>query len=163
LAVPATRAPETRRKRWISAAGTNTSWRLGAKDREGSRRKPPRRSRIWRTPEAFMRLAYTSPGGGTQKRCYPFRLVGSKRFARELLEHARGNARVAEVEVEWHQGDAEGLPFPDGSFDAVTSQFGHIFAPRPEVAVAEMLRVLKPGGTVAFATWPPELLIGRMF
>src|SRR5207248_4430286 len=62
----------------------------------------------------------------------------------ELLEHARENARIAEIEVEWHQGDAESLPFPDGSFDAVMSQFGHIFAPRPEVAVAEMLRVLKP-------------------
>jgi len=81
----------------------------------------------------------------------------------ELLEHARENARIAEVDVEWHQGDAEALPFADGSFDVVASQFGHIFAPRPEVAVAEMLRVLKRGGTLAFATWPPELLIGRMF
>jgi SAM-dependent methyltransferase len=43
------------------------------------------------------------------------------------------------------------------------SQFGHMFAPRPEVAVSEMLRVLKPGGTIAFATWPVEQLIGRLF
>jgi SAM-dependent methyltransferase len=80
----------------------------------------------------------------------------------ELLEHARENAGIAEVEVEWHQGDAEALPFGDGSFDVVVSQFGHIFAPRPEVAVAEMLRVLKSGGTIAFSTWPPELLIGTL-
>jgi len=45
----------------------------------------------------------------------------------------------------------------------VLSQFGHMFAPRPEVAVSEMLRVLKPGGTIAFATWPGEQLIGRLF
>ena len=45
----------------------------------------------------------------------------------------------------------------------MVSQFGHMFAPRPEVAIAEMLRVLKPGGTIAFATWPPELFTGRMF
>jgi SAM-dependent methyltransferase len=81
----------------------------------------------------------------------------------ELLEHARENARIAEVDIDWHHGDAEALPFEDGSFDVVVSQFGHIFAPRPEVAVAEMLRVLKRGGTLAFATWPPELLIGSMF
>ena len=81
----------------------------------------------------------------------------------ELLAHARENAGIATVEVNWHEGDVESLPFADSSFDVVVSQFGHIFAPRPEVAVGEMLRVLKPGGTVAFATWPPELLIGRSF
>jgi SAM-dependent methyltransferase len=57
----------------------------------------------------------------------------------------------------------EALPFDDGTFDIVLSQFGHMFAPRPAVAIAQMLRVLKPGGTIAFATWPPELLIGRSF
>jgi SAM-dependent methyltransferase len=36
-----------------------------------------------------------------------------------------------------------------------------MFAPRPEVATREMLRVLKPGGRIAFSTWPPELLVGR--
>ncbi|MGH9679924.1 MAG: class I SAM-dependent methyltransferase, partial [Candidatus Acidiferrales bacterium] len=81
----------------------------------------------------------------------------------ELLERARENGRVAGVEVDWHEGDVEHLPFADESFDAVLSQFGHIFAPRPEVAVSEMLRVLKPGGTIAFSTWPPELFVGRMF
>lgn len=81
----------------------------------------------------------------------------------ELLEHARENARIAEVDVEWHEGDAEALPFADATFDVVVSQFGHMFAPRPEVAVAEMLRVLKPGGTLAFSTWPPELYVGRLF
>jgi SAM-dependent methyltransferase len=57
----------------------------------------------------------------------------------------------------------EQLPFTDSSFDVVVSQFGHIFAPRPDVAIGEMLRVLKPGGTIAFATWPPELLVGQLF
>ena len=79
----------------------------------------------------------------------------------QLLERAKENARIAQVQVEWHEGDVEHLPFPDGQFDAVLSQFGHIFAPRPEVAIAEMLRVLKPGGTIAFSTWPPEFLVGQ--
>jgi SAM-dependent methyltransferase len=81
----------------------------------------------------------------------------------ELLERARENARIAGVDVDWHEGDVEDLPFADASFDVVLSEFGHIFAPRPEVAVGEMLRVLKPGGKIAFSTWPPELFVGRMF
>jgi ubiquinone/menaquinone biosynthesis C-methylase UbiE len=80
-----------------------------------------------------------------------------------LLEDARLNARIAKVEIEFTEGDAENLPYPDASFDVVVSQFGHMFAPRPDVAVAQMRRVLKPGGRVAFATWPPEHFTGKMF
>ena len=81
-----------------------------------------------------------------------------------LLEQAALNARIVERDdIVWTLGDAEALPYPDASFDVVLSQFGHMFAPRPEVAVAEMRRVLKPGGRVAFATWPPEHLVGRIF
>ena len=79
----------------------------------------------------------------------------------QLLERARENARIANVEIEWLEADVEQLPFSDAEFDVVVSQFAHIFAPRPEVAVSQMLRVLRPGGTLAFATWPPELMVGR--
>ena len=81
----------------------------------------------------------------------------------ELLERARENAAIANVEIDFREGDAEALSFDDATFDVVLSQFGHMFAPRPDVAIREMLRVLKPGGTIAFATWPPELLIGSSF
>jgi len=81
----------------------------------------------------------------------------------ELLERARENAEIAGVEIDWHEGDAEELPFKDAEFDVVLSQFGHIFAPRPLVAIGQMLRVLKPGGTIAFATWPPELYHGSNY
>jgi SAM-dependent methyltransferase len=81
----------------------------------------------------------------------------------ELLRRARENATIADVDIEWHEGDAESLPFGDGAFDVVLSQFGHMFAPRPDVATREMLRVLKPGGVIAFSTWPPELCVGRLF
>jgi SAM-dependent methyltransferase len=81
----------------------------------------------------------------------------------ELLERARENARIANVEIAFREGDAEALPFDDATFDVVLSQFGHMFAPRPNVAIAEILRVLKRGGTIAFTTWPPELLIGSSF
>ena len=81
-----------------------------------------------------------------------------------LLEHARGNEKIAGCgPIEWTEGDAERLPYPDESFDLVLRQFGHMFAPRPELALAEMRRVLKPGGRIAFATWPPEHFVGRFF
>lgn len=81
----------------------------------------------------------------------------------ELLEQARANAQLAGVEIDFHEGDVEQLPFEAETFDVVVSQYGHMFAPRPEVATREMLRVLKRGGTIAFSTWPPELFVGRMF
>jgi len=81
----------------------------------------------------------------------------------ELIARARENSAITGDAIDWHEGDAEALPFPDASFDMVLSQFGHMFAPRPEVVTREMLRVLKPGGTIAFATWPPEMYSGRMF
>ena len=80
-----------------------------------------------------------------------------------LLEDARRNAALVKADIEFREGDAEALPYKDGEFDVVLSQFGHMFAPRPDVALREMLRVLKPGGRIAFSTWPPELTIGLVF
>ena len=92
-------------------------------------------------------------------------LVGAKvtgaDLTPELLAQAKENAGIAGVDIDWREADVERLPFDDASFDAVLSQFGHIFAPRPIIAIHEMLRVLKPGGTIAFSTWPPDHWIGR--
>lgn len=82
----------------------------------------------------------------------------------ELLQQAEENARIAACNgLVWTEGDAEKLPYAQASFDVVLSQFGHMFAPRPEIAIAEMRRVLNPGGRIAFATWPPEHLVARIF
>lgn len=81
----------------------------------------------------------------------------------ELVQHARENAALMNLEASFDEGDVEALPFADATFDVVVSQFGHMFAPRADVALAQMLRVLKPGGTIAFSTWPPELFVGRWF
>lgn len=82
----------------------------------------------------------------------------------ELLARAKEHgAEQGYEDIEWRQGDAEDLPFRDGEFDVVLSQFGHMFAPRPQQTTREMLRVLRPGGTIAFSTWPPELGFGQIF
>ena len=55
--------------------------------------------------------------------------------------------------IEWREGLAESLPFPDQSFDAVVSQFGLMFFTDRRQALREMLRVLTPGGRLAVAVW----------
>ncbi len=81
----------------------------------------------------------------------------------ELLEFARRRAAGAGVDVDFIEGDAEELPFEDDSFDRVTSCFGVIFAPRQAQAASELVRVARPGATIAFTAWTPEGLNGRMF
>jgi SAM-dependent methyltransferase len=81
----------------------------------------------------------------------------------ELFDAARRRAAEAGVECEWIEGDAEELPFADDSFDRALSAFGTMFAPRHDVAAAELARVTRPGGTIAVAAWTPEGTNGQMF
>lgn len=60
-------------------------------------------------------------------------------------------ARRKSTAIEWRDGRAESLPFPDGSFDAVVSQFGLMFFEDRPTALREMMRVLRPGGRMAVA------------
>jgi len=81
----------------------------------------------------------------------------------ELFDAARGHATAAGVDVAWVQGDAEALPFEDGSFDVVTSSFGCMFAPRHEAVAAELARVLRSGGRLGLCNWTPEGFVGDFF
>jgi SAM-dependent methyltransferase len=81
----------------------------------------------------------------------------------ELLDLARARAREAGLEVSFIEGDAEELPFADGSFDRVTSCFGVMFAPLQQKAADELVRVARPGARIAVAAWTPEGLNGKMF
>ena len=80
-----------------------------------------------------------------------------------LLERGRVRAAAERLDVEFLEGDAEDLPFPDASFDAVTSVFGAMFAPDHAQAAAELVRVCRPGGTIALASWTPDGFIGELF
>lgn len=55
------------------------------------------------------------------------------------------------------------MPFADESFDIVVSTFGCTFAPRHEVAAAELARVLRPGGRLAVCSWTPAGAVGDFF
>ena len=72
----------------------------------------------------------------------------------EMVEAARAEAaKRGLTNVEFRQCTAESLPFADESFDVVVSRLGAMFFPDPLAACKEMLRVSKPGGTIAFVVW----------
>lgn len=73
-----------------------------------------------------------------------------------------GRARTDGLPVEWLEADAEQLPLPDAHVDAVLSAFGVIFAPRPDVALAQVRRVLVADGTFALTVWRPDGFVGEM-
>jgi 2-polyprenyl-3-methyl-5-hydroxy-6-metoxy-1,4-benzoquinol methylase len=84
-------------------------------------------------------------------------------IATNLLEQARERAAAEGLTITFEEGDAEALPYADASFDAVTTMFGAMFAPRPALVAFECARVLKPGGLLAMANWNPASFTGRMF
>ncbi|MDX6632915.1 MAG: hypothetical protein QOG09_1521 [Solirubrobacterales bacterium] len=81
----------------------------------------------------------------------------------EWFTAARRRAKKAGVAVEWVEADAEELPFDDDSFDCVISVFGVMFAPRHQRAADELIRVLRPGGSIGIASWTPDGVGGQLF
>jgi SAM-dependent methyltransferase len=81
----------------------------------------------------------------------------------ELFEAGRARAEAEGVGLEWVEADAEDLPFADGSFDAVISSIGVMFAPQHQAAADELVRVCRPGGTIGLLSWTPEGMIGGLF
>ncbi|HEX7525314.1 MAG TPA: methyltransferase domain-containing protein [Gaiellaceae bacterium] len=79
-----------------------------------------------------------------------------------LLARGRRRAEAEGVIVELLEGDAEAIPFADGSFDAVLSVYGSMFAPNHRQTAAELTRVCRPGGRIGLATWTPDGFIGEM-
>jgi len=84
-------------------------------------------------------------------------------FVPALLEHGRARAAAELLEVEFVEGDAQALPFEDGSFDVVLSTFGAMFAPDQEQTAAELLRVTRHGGRIGMANWVPGDFVDEVF
>ena len=84
-------------------------------------------------------------------------------IAPNLVVQARQRAAAAGLEIRFEEGDAEALPCVSGSFDAVLSMFGAMFAPRPDIVARELTRVTRSGGLIAMANWTPGSFIGQMF
>ncbi|BDG01446.1 class I SAM-dependent methyltransferase [Anaeromyxobacter oryzae] len=98
-------------------------------------------------------------------------LAAARRFADvtgvdyvpSLLDRARARAAADGLALELRHGDAEALPFGDGTFDVALSTFGVMFTPDQPRAARELLRVCRSGGRIALASWTPEGFIGKVF
>src|SRR5262245_57155199 len=80
-----------------------------------------------------------------------------------LLQRGRIRTASEHLDVRFVEGDAEDLPFPEASFDAVISIYGVMFAPDHLRAAAELSRVCRSGGRIALASWTPDGFIGETF
>lgn len=84
-------------------------------------------------------------------------VVAGLDFAHAMVHEARRRHPA----IAFRHGDAEALPFGDASFDAVVMSFGMLHLARPDAAIAEARRVLRPGGRYAFRVWAgPERAVG---
>ncbi|MCW3152850.1 class I SAM-dependent methyltransferase [Achromobacter spanius] len=89
--------------------------------------------------------------------------VVSTDYVPTLLSRARERAAAERLKIEFQEADAEALPFPTGSFDAVLSTFGVMFTADQDKAAAELVRVCRPGGKIGLANWTPESFVGQLF
>ena len=84
-------------------------------------------------------------------------------YAANLLEQGRERAAAEHLPVTFTEGDAEKLPVPDQAFDLALSTVGVMFAPDHQRAADELVRVVRPGGKIALASWTPAGMIGQLF
>jgi SAM-dependent methyltransferase len=84
-------------------------------------------------------------------------------YVPSLIDRARARAEAEGLPVRFEVGDCEQIPFADAAFDVVLSVFGSMFAPRPEQAARELIRVCRSGGRIGLANWIPEGFWGETF
>jgi len=80
----------------------------------------------------------------------------------ELLRRAQARASAEGLELGWREANAEALPFGAGSFDAVLSTIGAMFAPRHQRTADELARVCRPGGKISVLSWTPDGFYGQL-
>jgi ubiquinone/menaquinone biosynthesis C-methylase UbiE len=102
-------------------------------------------------------------GNATLAAARRFASVTSTDYVPALLERGRVRAEADGFDVTFEAADAEALPYPDASFDAVLSTFGVMFVPDHQRTAAELQRVCRPGGRIALAAWTPQGFIGQLF
>jgi SAM-dependent methyltransferase len=90
-------------------------------------------------------------------------LVTASDLTPELFDAGRRLAAQSGVELEWVEADAEALPFADNSFDVAMSSVGAMFAPHHQAVADELVRVVRPGGTIGLINWTPDGFIGQLF
>lgn len=104
---------------------------------------------------------------GTGNAAVPAAQLGAQVTASDLtprlLEAGSRRPEAQGLDIRWVEADAEHLPFDDSSYDVVMSAIGVMFAPHHQAAADEMVRVCRPGGTIALLSWTPEGMLGDLF
>jgi len=129
---------------------------------------------LQRSAEAFLERAGVAAGDdlldvacGTGQLAIPAARAGANVTGLDLAEQwiaqARERAAAEDLDARFEVGDAEALPYDDERFDVVVSLIGVMFAPRPEVATAELVRVCRPGGRIVLGNWTAEGFVGEFF
>jgi ubiquinone/menaquinone biosynthesis C-methylase UbiE len=116
-------------------------------------------------PKAGEKILDLATGTGWTSRLVARRgaIVTGVDIASALIDAAEQQAVAAKLPIRYLQADAEDLPFDDGSFDAVVSTVGIMFATKPEAAAKELARVVRPGGRIALTTWTSDGNVFKMF
>jgi SAM-dependent methyltransferase len=104
---------------------------------------------------------------GTGQMAIPAARAGARVTGIDIAENwiaqARTQAAAEGLDARFDVGDAEAMPYQDAEFDLVISMIGVMFAPRPERAAAELLRVCRPGGRIVLGNWAPDGFVGEFF
>ena len=115
--------------------------------------------------KAGMRVLDAACGSGNQS--IPAARAGAEvtgiDIAPNLLEQAQKRAESENLKIKFGEYDVENMPFNNGEYDVVMSMFGAMFAPRPELVSAELVRVCRPGGIITMGNWTPGGFVGQMF
>lgn len=132
--------------------------------------------RLWRKEAVALALAHNPErildvATGTAdfaielKQAAPGAAVTGSDFVPEMLEIGRTKVKAKELDIALEHGDALSLPYPDGSFDAITCSFGFRNFADYARGLAEMWRVLAPGGRLVILEFPPPAkgLFGTLF
>lgn len=90
-------------------------------------------------------------------------VVSACDVAEPMLEKARRSAAEQGLAIAFKQANVEYLPYDDGSFDVVVSNFGLIFAPDHANVAAELARVARPSGRLGFTAWKPNPKLGELY
>jgi ubiquinone/menaquinone biosynthesis C-methylase UbiE len=148
-------------------ASHRAMWAMGDYDRFA-------RATVWELGPVLVEACGITPGhevldvaAGTGNVALRAAMAGASVVASDLtpehFESGRRAAAAAGVELAWVEGDAEALPFEDGTFDVVTSCLGAMFAPDHRAVAGELLRVCRPGGTIGMMNFTPEGTGGEFF
>ncbi len=117
--------------------------------------------REWLTSRARGQVLEVAVGTGLNLPCYPAdATITGIELSPAMLAIARQRATSLGLDADLREGDAEHLPFGDASFDTAVCALSLCTIPRPAAAIAEMRRVLVPGGRLLLldhigSTWPP--------